>query len=109
MVVWCRVKTKKCSVSSKEENCPFAPMQTRAHAHTPLTPLNPARITDHRASSVHFNILFIRVYRCALLERWCAHEPVESHTSESTMATVCHCCACKSYLTTWGRGVIWKM
>lgn len=51
------------------------------------TPLNPRCITDHRGSSVHFNILFIPVYRCALLERRCAHEPAESHTSVHARAT----------------------
>lgn len=50
-------------------------MQTR------LRILLPPCITDHRASSVHLNILFIRVYRCALLELWCARQPVEPHIS----------------------------
>lgn len=55
----------------------------RSHANTiTRTHVSPPHcITDHRAGSVHFNILFMRVYRCALLERWCAHQHVESHTS----------------------------
>lgn len=57
-------------MSGKEENSSLTSMQTRLHT----------LFTDHRASSVHFNILFICVYRCALLERWCVHQPVEPHT-----------------------------
>lgn len=57
----------------KRENCPFSPKQTSTNTHT-HTRFYHNSITDHRVSSVHFN-LFIQMYcmyRCALQERGCA-------------------------------------
>lgn len=92
MVVLCRIRTKNVVCLAKKKTAHSFPCK-QDHTH-----FYPHSITDHRAGSVHFNILFIRMYRCALLERWwCAHQPVESHISKSTMASLCHCYACSDY------------
>lgn len=109
MTVWCRINLK-CSVSSKGEKN----LHSFPYKQDPT--LLPKCTTDHRASSVHFNILLMRVYRCALLERWFAHQPVESHTSNllwivSDMDRYM-CNGLKimmGHFMTWGRRLIWKM
>lgn len=63
MVVWCRVSTKR-KIQGEEEGCSFDPMQTRSHT----------LLTDHRAGSVHLNILFTCV--CTDVRYWRGGVPI---------------------------------
>lgn len=101
-VWWCQ--TEKCCVWQKKRKLPIRSHAKNYHAPPPLT--------DNRASSVHFNILFIHVYRCALLARWCAHQQVEHHIFNLRwLVSVC-CASSGSRDTSWphrrGRRVIWQ-
>lgn len=76
MVALCRLRTENVACLAKQKT-----------AHSISCKPDP---TDHRASSLHFDLLFIRMYRCALLEQRRAHQSVESDTSKPTVACFRH-------------------